>query len=125
MAMPWEDSVKTRNPKQLTIFVAPTLSKPWRRAFDDALKTFNHLSQAHRLGVTMTAPANATKPEHTIYGPDADLFIQQPQPFSGPFNKPDEDRFVLHIPTGSKPNVVSPPIFLKTAIADLIRDNWA
>ena len=73
----------------------------------------------------MTAPANATKPEHTIYGPDADLFIQQPQPFSGPFNKPDEDRFVFHIPTGSKPNVVSPPIFLKTAIADLIRDNWA
>jgi hypothetical protein len=56
--------------------------------------------------------------EHTIYGPDADLFIQQPQPFSGPFNKPDEDQFVLHIPTGSKPNVVSPPIFLKTAIAD-------
>ena len=54
-----------------------------------------------------------------------DLFIQQPQPFSGSFNKPDEDRFVLHIPTGSKPNVVSPPIFLKTAIADLIRDNWA
>jgi hypothetical protein len=63
--------------------------------------------------------------EHTVYGPDADLFIRQPQPFSGPFNKPDEDRFVLHIPTGSKPNVVSPPIFLKTAIADLIRDNWA
>ena len=67
MAMPWEDSVKNRNPKQLTIFVAPTLSKPWRRAFDDALKTFNHLSQAHRFGVTMTAPANATKPE-----PDGD-----------------------------------------------------
>jgi len=201
MPTPWEDSVKNRNPKQLTIFVAPTLSKPWRRAFDDALKTFNHLSQVHRLGVTMTAPANATKPEpdgdggadvqfdtgsgdlaytafgqdfelknfsgrdmhgktqlvvrqpqrirrafgikhfiaahelihvcgldnseHTIYGPDADLFIRQPQPFSGSFNKPDEDRFVLHIPTGSKPNVVSPPIFLKTAIADLIRDNRA
>jgi hypothetical protein len=63
--------------------------------------------------------------EHTIYGPDADLFIRQPQPFSGPFSRPDEDRFVLHIPTGSKPSVISPPIFLKTAIADKIRDNWA
>jgi hypothetical protein len=32
---------------------------------------------------------------------------------------------VLHIPTGAKQNVTSPPIFLKTAIADLIRGNWA
>ena len=230
MATPWEDSVKNRNPKQLTIFVAPTLSKPWRHAFDDAVKTFNHLSRANRLGVMLAAPSNATKPDpdgdggadvqfdtgsgdltytafgqdfeiknfsgtdmhgntqlifrqpqrvrrafvfvpetpmitaqmrvgrdkfdgvqrevghgikhfiaahefihvcgldnsdHTIYGPDADLFIRQPQPFSGPFSRPDEDRFVLHIPTGSKPNVISPPIFLKTAIADMIRDNWA
>jgi hypothetical protein len=28
-------------------------------------------------------------------------------------------------PTGSTTNVVSPPIFLKTAIADLIKDDWA
>ena len=56
MPTPWEDSVKNRNPKQLTIFVAPTLSKPWRRAFDDALKTFNQLSKANQLGVTCLRP---------------------------------------------------------------------
>ena len=230
MATPWEDSVKNRNPKQLTIFVAPTLSKPWRRAFDDALKTFNHLSQAHRLGVTMTAPANATKPEpdgdggadvqfdtgsgdlaytafgqdfevknfsgrdmhgktqlvvrqpqrirrafvfvpetpmvtaqmrvardkfndvqreaghgikhfiaahelihvcglhnsdHTTYGPDADLLVAQPQPVSGPFNRPDEDKLMLHLATRPRPNVFAPPIFLKQATVDLIKDNWS
>jgi hypothetical protein len=32
MATPWVDKVKNRNPKQLTIFVAPTLNRPWRRA---------------------------------------------------------------------------------------------
>jgi hypothetical protein len=63
MATSWEDKVKNRNPKQLTIFVAPTLNKPWRRAFDDALNTFNRLSQENRLGVTMVAPENATKPD--------------------------------------------------------------
>ena len=63
MATPWEDKVKNRNPKQLTIFVAPTLNKPWRRAFDDALNTFNQLSQDNRLGVTMVAPDNATRPD--------------------------------------------------------------
>jgi hypothetical protein len=63
MPTPWADSVKNRNPKQLTIFVAPTLNKPWRRAFDDALSTFNQLSQDNRLGVTMVAPENATKPD--------------------------------------------------------------
>jgi len=63
MATPWEDQIKNRNPKQLTIFVAPTLNKPWRRAFDDALTTFNQLSQDNRLGVTMVVPENVTKPD--------------------------------------------------------------
>ena len=53
MAIPWENKIKNRSPKQLTIFVAPTLNKPWRRAFDDALSTFNQLSQDNHLGVTM------------------------------------------------------------------------
>jgi hypothetical protein len=59
MATPWEDSVRKRSPRQLVIFVTPTLSKPWRRAFDDALKTFNELSRRNRLGLTMVAPDNA------------------------------------------------------------------
>jgi hypothetical protein len=231
MAMPWEDKVKNRKPKQLIIFVAPTLNKPWRRAFDDALSTFNQLSQDNRLGVTMVAPENVPKPDpngeggadvqfdmgkgditfsalgqdfeiknfagtamhgktqllhgqvgnqgerirkafvfvpqtpmvvaqmavgrgktkdvqrevghgikhfiaahelihvcgldnsdHTKYGPDADLFIAQPQPFSGDFNKPDDDKLMLH--NSAQSQVVSPPIFLKKAIADMIRDNW-
>ena len=234
MPTPWEDSVKNCNPKQLTIFVAPTLSKPWRRAFDDALKTFNKLSRDNQLGVTMVAPDNATKPEpdgeggadvqfdtgngdlaftalgqdhliknfsgaamhgntqlikrqfgsqplrirrafvfvpetpmvsaqmkvgrdkfndvqreaghgikhfiaahelihvcgldnsdHTTYGPDADLMVAQPQPFSGPFNRPDEDKLMLHLATRPKPNVFSPPIFLKQATVDLIKANWS
>jgi hypothetical protein len=49
----WDDKIKNRNPRQLTIFVAPRLNKLWRRAFDDALKTFNDLSASHQLGVTM------------------------------------------------------------------------
>jgi len=231
MAIPWENKIKNRSPKQLTIFVAPTLNKPWRRAFDDALTTFNQLSQDNRLGVTMVAPENATKPDpngdggadvqfdmgkgdltfsalgqdfqiknfsatamhgktqllhgkvdnqgerirkafvfvpqtpmvvaqmavgrgkfkdvqrevghgikvfiaahelihvcgldnsdHTKYGPDADLFIEQPQPFSGAFNKPDDDKLMLH--NSAQSQVTSPPIFLKKAIADRIRDNW-
>ena len=61
----WDDKVKNRNPKQLTIFVAPRLNKLWRRAFDDALKMFNSLSTTHQLGVTM-AETN-TKPD-----PDGD-----------------------------------------------------
>ncbi|HEY6981149.1 hypothetical protein [Reyranella sp.] len=233
MSTLWEDSIRNRKNKQLTIFIAPTLSKPWRRAFDEALKTFNQLSTTNKLGVTMAAPSDAKQPDpdgeggadvqfdmgkgditftalgqdfaiksfsgtamhgktelirrqtgsqsdrigkafvfvpetpmitaqmrigrdkfkdvqrevgpaikhfiaahelihvcglhnadHTRYGPDADLFIEQPQPFSGAFDKPDEDRFVLHIPGHSKPNVVSPPIFLKKATVDKIRDNW-
>src|SRR5215472_1939049 len=61
----WDDKIKNRNPKQLTIFVAPRLNKPWRRAFDDALKTFNRLSSSHQLGVTMVE--TNTKPD-----PDGD-----------------------------------------------------
>jgi len=231
MAIPWENKIKNRVPKQLTIFVAPTLNKPWRRAFDEALSTFNQLSQDNRLGVTMVAPENATKPDpngdggadvhfdmgqgdltfsalgqdfqiknfsgtamhgktqllhgqvdnqgerirkafvfvpqtpmvvaqmavgrgkfkdvqrevghgikvfiaahelihacgldnsdHTKYGPHADLFIEQPQPFSGAFNKPDDDKLMLH--NSAQAQVTSPPIFLKKTIADRIRDNW-
>ena len=231
MATPWEDSVRKRSPRQLVIFVTPTLSNPWRRAFDDALKTFNELSRHNRLGLTMVAPDNATKPDpngdggadvqfdmgggditfsalsqefqiknfsgtgmhgktqllrgeadqrirkafvfvpqtpmvtaqmmikghgeandvqreaghgvkhfiaahelihvcglpnsdHTKLGPHADLFIEQPQPASGPFDRPDEDKLVLDNPSLPKPQVLSPPIFLKQATADLIRNNW-
>lgn len=233
MPTPWEDGIKNRKVKQLTVFVAPDLSKPWRRAFDDALKTFNSLSKTHKLGVTMVAPADAKKPDpdgedgadvqfdmgkgditftalgqdfliknfsgtdmhgkteavlrhfgsqpdrirrafvfvpetpmitalmrvgrdkfnnvqreaghgvkhfiaahelihvcglansdHTKYGPDADLFIEQPQPLAGPFDRPEEDKLVLHNPPRPKPNVMSPPIFLKKATADKIRDLW-
>jgi len=60
--------------------------------------------------------------DHTKYGPDADLFIEQPQPFSGAFNKPDDDKLMLH--NSAQSQVTSPPIFLKKAIADRIRDNW-
>ena len=62
--------------------------------------------------------------DHTRYGPDADLFIEQPQPFSGEFNKPDDDRLVLHNPALPQPQVLAPPIFLKKVVADMIRDNW-
>jgi hypothetical protein len=61
----WEDRIRNRNPRQLTIFVAPRLNKPWRRAFDDALKTFNQLSQSNQLGLTMVE--STTKPD-----PDGD-----------------------------------------------------
>ncbi len=60
MAMPWEDSVRNRNPKQLTLFVAPSEQAVAPRVRRRAENTFNHLSQVHRLGVTMTAPADAT-----------------------------------------------------------------
>ena len=60
--------------------------------------------------------------DHTRYGVDADLFIEQPQPFSGDFNKPDDDKLMLH--NSSQSQVTAPPIFLKKVIADLIRDNW-
>src|SRR5262249_49745918 len=30
--------------------------------------------------------------DHTKFGPNADLFIEEPQPDPGPFSKPDEDR---------------------------------
>lgn len=227
MSMPWDDRIKNRDPKQLTIFVAPRVNKPWRRAFDAALKTFNQLSAHHRLGVTMaesqTQPApdgdggadvqfdmgngdltfavlGETKvvkgfagtsmhgstqlvsrqggpiqkafvfvPEtpmvsammksgrdynpvqreaghgikhfiaahelihvcglensdHTQAGLNADLFIAQPQPDAGLFNRPDQDRLMLYLATRPKPNVFAPPIFLKTAAIDLIKQNWS
>jgi hypothetical protein len=227
----WDDRIKKRNPKQLTIFVAPNLNKLWRRAFDEALKTFNQLSATHQLGVTMaesqappdpngdggadvqfdvgsgdltftalgqtnvikgysgTSMHGKTQPvslkfgnqperiqkafvfvpatpmitaamqvgrdkfnhvqreaghgikhfiaahelihvcgllnaDHTKFGPDADLFIEQPQPDAGPFAKPEEDRLALYLTSPPKPNVYSPPIFLKKATVDLIKQNW-
>lgn len=226
----WEDRIRNRNPRQLTIFVAPRLSKPWRRAFDDALKTFNQLSRSNQLGLTMVESTTMPAPDgdggadvqfdmgkgdltytalgattvvkgysgtsmhgntqlvslkvgnqpgpiqrafifvpetpmvnalmqvgrakfnqvqreaghgikhfiaahelihvcgllnsdHTHLGANADLFVEQPQPNSGPFNKPDEDRILLHLT--SPRNVVAPPIFLKKATVDLIKANWS
>ena len=60
--------------------------------------------------------------DHTRYGPDADLFIEQPHPFSGDFVEPDDDKLVLL--NSAQTQVASPPIFLKKAIADIIRDSW-
>ena len=51
--------------------------------------------------------------------------VAQPQPYSGPFNRPDEDKLMLHLATRPKPNVFSPPIFLKQATVDLIKANWS
>ena len=67
-----EDSVKNRNPKQLTIFVAPTLSKPapgLRRCAEDVQPAVG----ANQLGVTMAALDNATKPERRRSGADVQL----------------------------------------------------
>ena len=63
MPTAWHDTIKSRSPKQLTIFFAPHLNKPWRRAFDDALKTFNRLSAAHQLGVTMVGSTAQPDPD--------------------------------------------------------------
>ena len=232
MPTPWEDSVRTRTPKELTIFVSPTINKVWRKAFDDALAEFQKLSVAHSLGVTMAIPNNATAPDpdseagadiqfamgkgdisykafgedvlvkgfsgtsmhgltqivkrrfgtqparirrafifvpetpminaamkvgrefrhipreagagikmfialhelihacgldnsdHTASGPDADILIGFPQPSAGPFDKPDQDKLLLHL-AHPQPNVFAPPVFMKKATADKIRDNWA
>jgi hypothetical protein len=216
----------------LTIFVAARLNKPWRRAFDDALKTFNRLSTTHQLGVTMAESNTPPDPDgdggadvqfdmgkgdltytalgqttvikgyagtsmhgntqlvalqgssqsqriqkafvfvpetpmigalmpagrgkfnqvqreaghgvkhfiaahelihvcglrngdHTHFGPNADLFVEQPQPDAGPFSKPDEDQLLLYLATAPKPNVFFPPIFLDKVTIDLIRQNWS
>jgi len=63
--------------------------------------------------------------DHTPYGPDADLLVAQPQPVSGPFNRPDEDKLMLHNATRPKPNVFSPAIFLKQTTVDKIKLNWS
>lgn len=63
--------------------------------------------------------------DHTQFGPNADLFIQQPQPDAGPFSKPEEDRLLLHVTKPPKPNVFSPPIFLQKATIDIIKQNWS
>jgi hypothetical protein len=61
--------------------------------------------------------------DHTHLGATPICSSSRPQPDSGPFSKPDEDRILLHLT--SPKNVVSPPIFLKKATADLIKNNWS
>jgi hypothetical protein len=61
--------------------------------------------------------------EHTVMGPDADVFTNHPDPHSGPYDKPEQDKILLHL-AAPKPNVFSPPIFIKKKVADLIRNNW-
>ena len=48
----------------------------------------------------------------------------RPRPVSSSFDKPDEDRLMLHNAVGPKPNIFSPPIFLARAAVDIIKVNW-
>ena len=61
--------------------------------------------------------------EHNAQGPDADVFTNFPTVSAGPFDKPQEDKMLLHL-AHPKPNVFAPPITIKKKVADLIRDNW-
>jgi hypothetical protein len=61
--------------------------------------------------------------EHNVQGPDADVFTIFPSVSAGLFDKPQEDKLLLHL-AHPKPNVFAPPITIKKKVADLIRDNW-
>jgi hypothetical protein len=61
--------------------------------------------------------------EHNQQGSNADVFATGITEDAGAFDKPQDDRLLLHL-AAPKPNVFSPPIFLKKRVADLIRDNW-
>jgi hypothetical protein len=61
--------------------------------------------------------------EHNVQGPDADVFTNLPQPSAGTFDRPEEDKFLLHL-AHPRPNVFAPPLFIKKKVADMIRDNW-
>src|SRR5262249_46787673 len=63
MARQWEDSVKNRNPKELTVFVTSKVTGSWRTACNDAIAEFNQLSTTHTLGVSLAVPQNATAPD--------------------------------------------------------------
>ena len=232
MPTPWEDSIRNRTPKQLTVFATANVTGRWRKAFDDALAEFKKLSTKHGLGVDVVSPQNVAAPDpngeggaevqfdvgegdlqytafgttyeiknfsgtslhgatkilyrqfgdqpkrirrafifvpktpmidasikvgpdkfkqvareaghgikmfialhelihacgldnsdHTRFGPGADVLIDHPQTFSGPFDKPDDDKLLLHL-AHPKPNVFSPPVFLTKTTADKIIANW-
>ncbi len=56
VAIPWTDSVKQKG--QLSIYVG-VLSGAWATVFGQALREFNTLSRAHKLGVTVTESDDA------------------------------------------------------------------
>ena len=61
--------------------------------------------------------------EHNVQGPNADVFTFGASVSAGMFEKPDDDKVLLHL-AHPKPNVFAPPITIKTKVADLIRNNW-
>ena len=65
-------------------------------------------------------PSNA---EHNATGPDADTFTNNPGTSAGAFDRPQDDKILLRV-NPPNPNVTAPPNFIKTKVADLIRNNW-
>jgi hypothetical protein len=61
--------------------------------------------------------------EHNFQGPDADVFTIFPSVTAGAFDKPEDDKLLLHL-AHPQPNVFAPPITIKQKVADLIRNNW-
>lgn len=64
--------------------------------------------------------------EHNEMGENADVFTNFPDVAAGDFDKPQDDKFRLRNPDFAlkRAAVLAPPIFLKTKVADMIRDNW-
>jgi hypothetical protein len=55
MATPWEDSIRNRNPKELTVFATKAVTGgSWGPLFTKSLAEFNRLSSINKLGVTLT-----------------------------------------------------------------------
>jgi hypothetical protein len=61
--------------------------------------------------------------EHNFTGPDADTFTNNPDTSAGAFDRPQDDKILLRV-NAPNPNVTAPPNFIKTKVADLIRNNW-
>jgi hypothetical protein len=61
--------------------------------------------------------------EHNFTGPDADTFTNNPDTSPGAFSRPQDDKILLRV-NAPNPNVTAPPNFIKTKVADLIRNNW-
>lgn len=61
--------------------------------------------------------------EHNSQGPNADVFTNFPGVSAGAFDKPEDDKLLLHL-AHPRPNVFAPPITIKKKVADMIRDNW-